>query len=31
MWICRQLCSELIIDSDHHGTAVTAVLRIAVS
>jgi anti-sigma regulatory factor (Ser/Thr protein kinase) len=28
MWICRQLCDELIIDSDHHGTAITAVLRL---
>jgi anti-sigma regulatory factor (Ser/Thr protein kinase) len=31
MWICRQLCEELIIDSDGRGTAVTAVLRLAVS
>ena len=31
LWICRQLCDELIIDSDHRGTAVTAVLRVTAS
>jgi anti-sigma regulatory factor (Ser/Thr protein kinase) len=31
MWICRQLCDDLIIDSDGRGTVVTAVLRLAVS
>jgi len=30
MWICRRLCDDLIVDGDHHGAAVTAVLRIAV-
>jgi anti-sigma regulatory factor (Ser/Thr protein kinase) len=30
IWICRQLCEELIIDSHRRGTAVTAVLRLAI-
>lgn len=31
VWICRQLSDEFIIDSDGHGTAVTAVLNLAAS
>jgi anti-sigma regulatory factor (Ser/Thr protein kinase) len=28
MWICRQLCADLIIDSGNRGTVVTAVLSL---